>query len=239
MRAPYEIIGPPGGDLLLIADHASNHIPAAMDNLGLAAHRHDQHIAYDIGTAALTRALSHRLGARAVLAGFSRLVIDPNRPLAHETLIPHVSDNVVIPGNAQLSKAARASRIACYYTPYHQAIAREVERACQCGRPPRLISIHSFTPHMNGAARPWHAAVLWNRDGRLAEALARALEAEGDLVVGRNAPYSGRDLNHSMDRHAEAKGLPYATLEIRQDLLEKPSDIEAWSARLSALLAHL
>ena len=102
-----------------------------------------------------------------------------------------------------------------------------------------LVSIHSFTPVMNGQARPWHVGILYNQDDRLARAAIDWLSREPGLIVGDNEPYSGRLLNYTMDRHAEARGIPYLSIEIRQDLISTPEGVKEWSDRLSALLVDL
>lgn len=235
MSGVFEDIGKRGGGLLLVADHASNFIPPEMNGLGLSGEVLEQHIAYDIGTASLARALCERLNARAILAGFSRLIIDPNRTPDQEGLIPEVSDATPIPANIELGEGDRAHRIERFYTPYHAAIAQEIAAA---PRPLKILSLHSFTPRMNGFSRPWHAGVLFNKDDRLALRMARALEGHG-LVVGRNEPYPGSIFNHTMDHHAEAAGIPYVTLEIRQDLLGDEDGISHWCDIVSTVLPPL
>lgn len=236
MDQPFHIFGDENSHILLIADHACNHIPEKLDNLGLEAEWQDNHIAYDIGTKALCEALQKKLHSRAIAARFSRLIVDPNRPLDHETLIPQLSDNIFVPGNADLSEKDKAKRIATFHAPYHEAISNEVARIGANGQTPVLVSLHSFTPVMNGQTRPWHAAVLWNHYDKLAHLTADALEARGDLVVGRNVPYSGKILNYTMDRHAEAHDIPYVTLEIRQDLIENEASVNNWADILSDIL---
>ena len=56
--------------LVLACDHASNTIPASLNNLGLAPANLQGHIAWDIGAAAVTRRLSEILQAPAILARF-------------------------------------------------------------------------------------------------------------------------------------------------------------------------
>lgn len=236
MDQVYEKIGQLNSNVLIIADHASNYIPGHLENLGIEEQWLSHHIAYDIGTRALTTALCDALNARAIMAKFSRLLVDPNRPLDHESLIPQLSDNVFIPGNADLDERARAKRIAQFHAPYHEEIASEIARVQSQDQKPVLVSIHSFTPVMNGQTRPWHAAVLWNHYDKLAHLTADGLEARGDLVVGRNVPYSGKILNYTMDRHAEAHDIPYVTLEIRQDLIEDEAGVNAWVEILSDIL---
>ncbi|MCB1418329.1 MAG: N-formylglutamate amidohydrolase, partial [Notoacmeibacter sp.] len=65
--------------LVLVADHARRDLPDAYGSLGLPEWEFERHIAFDIGVEAVTRKLAARLGAPAVMAGFSRLLIDPNR----------------------------------------------------------------------------------------------------------------------------------------------------------------
>ncbi len=86
-------------------------------------------------------------------------------------------------------------------------------------------------------ARPWHCGILHDgaNDG-LARALLAGLAAEGDLVVGDNEPYAMNGTDYTVPRHAFAAGLPYAEIEVRQDLLGDDAGIAAWSARLARLL---
>lgn len=225
---------------VLIADHAGQAIPAALTGLGIARDELDRHIGWDIGIAGLTRALAGRLDTWAIEQVYSRLVIDCNRPLASPTLMPAVSDGTHIPANAGLTAAARQARIDAIHTPYHAAITAELDRRAAAGRPAVPLLLHSFTPAMNGAARPWHCGVLYNRDTRLAHRLLAALRAEGDLVVGDNQPYAvSDDSDYAANVHGEARGLPYVEIEIRQDLIADVAGQQAWAERLARLLPPL
>jgi predicted N-formylglutamate amidohydrolase len=225
-----------GSALVLVCDHASNLLPEGYGTLGLPPEAFGRHIAYDIGAAALTAALSERLGAEAILAGFSRLLIDPNRGAEDPTLIMALSDGALIPANHPLAPAERARRLTLYYEPYHAAITQALDLKLARGLMPRLISIHSFTPVWRGQPRPWQVGVLWNRDGRLARLLLEALRAEGDLVVGDNEPYSGELEGDCMDRHGSQRGLPHVLIEIRQDLIETDAGVAAWAERVARVL---
>lgn len=228
MTAPRAIAGT--APLLLIADHASNLVPPGID-LGIDPALLETHIAVDIGTAPLTEALAARLGAPALLATVSRLVIDGNRDPAAADVIPGASDGHVIPGNLALTAAERALRIDAIHTPYHAAIAAAIARA----RPAVIVSIHSFTPVLAtraGEARPWPIGILHNRDSRAAAVALDWLAGQG-LNVGDNQPYSGRDLNYTMNRHAEAAGIPYLGFEIRQDGLGDAAGVSFWANLLA------
>jgi predicted N-formylglutamate amidohydrolase len=185
----------------------------------------------------VTRRLAHGLDARAVLAGYSRLVIDCNRDLQDPSSIPTASDGVPVPGNRELSPAARAARIDCCFVPYHTAIAVRLDAMLAAGAVPALLSIHSFTPVMNGEARPWHVGVLWDDDPRIAVPLLAALSADPALVVGDNQPYSAREpAGYTMRHHALRRGIPHVALELRQDVVAAAAGAEAWATRLAAAL---
>lgn len=171
---------------VLICDHGSHDVPLALLGLGLDPAARTRHIAWDIGIAAVGRALSARLDAALVLPGFSRLVIDLNRDPEDPTAICVISDRTIVPGNRNLTPAARAARIAELFQPYHEAVARRIDAHLAQGRRPLLISLHSFTPVIAGwgherQERPWHIGVLFDRDERLARPLLAALRSRGDL----------------------------------------------------------
>ena len=232
-----EIIrGDPASGVLLLCDHATNAIPAELDGLGLPAQQLERHIAYDIGAAEMTRAMAEALGAPAILSNFSRLLIDPNRGRDDPTLVMRISDGALVPANARIDEAGIAERIARYYAPYDAAIDAAVEAAIAAGHPPAIVSLHSFTPFWKGVPRPWHAGVLWDREGRLAQALIAALQNESDLIVGDNEPYRGGLPGDTIDRHATRRGLLDALIEIRQDLIGEPHAARAWGRRLARLL---
>ena len=139
-----------------------------------------------------------------ILATYSRLVIDPNRQTEDPTSIPEISDETTIPANAAISAEARASRIAALHVPYHAVVDDVVSRLRRDGRVPMVVSVHTCTPVFKGFERPWQIGVLWNRDPRIAAPLIKALAARGDLCVGDNQPYSGRDAQgYTVKHHAE------------------------------------
>ncbi|WP_010546160.1 N-formylglutamate amidohydrolase [Sphingomonas elodea] len=223
-----------GGDpaVLLLCDHASNAVPAGID-LGIDPALLDLHIAIDIGAAAVTRALAARLDAPAILATVSRLVIDLHREPDHVGLIPATSDGHPIPGNVGVERGARIAR---FHAPYHRCVRNQVRRQ----RPALILSIHSFTPQLEdgGTPRPWEVGILYNRDTRAARPAVDWFRAEG-LATGDNEPYSGRLLNATLNRHAEAQGIPSIAIEIRNDLIRDAAGVERWVGHLHDLTLFL
>ena len=239
--AVFTVHNPHGASpFLLLADHAGQRVPQALQDLGLPQAELDRHIGWDIGIAGTTRALAQRLDAWAIEQTYSRLLIDCNRPLVSPTLIPEVSDGTVVPGNLGLDPQLRQQRIDAIHAPYHQRIDTELDRRRDAGVPTLLVMMHSFTPAMNGTQRPWHVGVLYHQDTRFAHALLQALREEGDLEVGDNQPYSvNSSSDYAVPVHGEGRGLVHVELEIRQDLIADAAGQQAWAERLERIFRGL
>lgn len=222
--------------LLFVCDHASNRLPESYGTLGLDPKLLDTHIAYDIGAGRLARGLADQFGATAILARWSRLLIDLNRGADDPTLVMKLSYGSTIAGNEHADAGEVARRIAAYHEPYHAAVARELDQFRALGLVPSLVSIHSFTPAWNGRRRPWEIGVLWDRDARLAKPLMAALSAAG-FAVGDNEPYSGELENDCLYRHGTMNGLPHVLIEIRQDMIGTEAETNALASRLAPALA--
>lgn len=219
----YRQIGTPARrGIVCVCDHASNRVPEDID-LGVAPELLNEHIAVDIGTEAVIEMLWAQHGIPAHLATISRLVCDLHREEDHPGLVPAVSDGHAIAGNTNASHFERLHR---FHKPYHSALGDWLDRA----DPALIISLHSFTPHLatSNEARPWQVALLYNTDDRAAR-LAIPMFVEAGFEVGDNQPYSGRDLNYTMNRHAEAHGRPYLAIEVRQDQIADRQGQQFWA----------
>ena len=232
--AAFEIVNADGaGSAVLVCDHATNRLPRRLGTLGLSAANRADHIAWDLGAADVARRLSDLLDAPLVLSGYSRLVIDCNRPLDSPESIPAQTDGTMVPGNGMLTAEERALRIEALFKPYHQAIGAMLDR--RAGRPCLLLSIHSFTAVLAGQRRPWSIGIAHGRDRRFAALILEAMNRDTDLVVGDNQPYAVDDASdYTIPVHGENRGLPHVLVEIRQDGLATPMDACAWAARLAA-----
>jgi predicted N-formylglutamate amidohydrolase len=223
---------------VLVCDHASNRIPARLGDLGLAAARLNDHIGWDPGAAEVARRLSDQLDAPLVLSGYSRLVIDCNRPLSHSDSIAEQSAGVLVPGNLGLPPEQRRLRAQALFQTYHDAIARLLD--ARAGRPSVLLSIHSFTPVLNGPPRPWHIGVSSGRDRRLAELMLGVLRRNEGLIVGDNEPYPIEEgIDYTIPLHGGDRGIPSVMIEIRQDGVRTTADAERWAATLAELYRQI
>jgi len=232
-----EIVAAGSRPVILLCDHAGYVVPDDVGELGISRVNLMRHIGWDIGAAAVTRALATRLEATALFNHVSRLVIDVNRRPRTVTSIPPISDGCVIPNNQHLSEAAVDRRIRDYFLPYHKAVARRIAAFRRQGQVPVLIAIHSFTPHLNGEDRPWHVGVLWRGDRRLAGPVLDRLHAEPDLVIGDNQPYSGqREFGFTVTFHAQRTRLPHIMFELRQDEIAEPAGVARYARLLGDCL---
>ncbi len=230
------VLGTPvAGGILAVCDHASNHVPDEID-LGIDDALLTQHIAYDIGVEGVARFLVTLSGCAAFLATHSRLVVDLNRYPQDASAVPVSSDGIDIKGN-HLSAAQRKARLDRYFHPYHDRLNELLRAHC----PALILSIHSFTPRLDTdplAERPWEIGVLYNEHEAAAMLAIEHLEGEG-MIVGDQLPYSGKLLNATMNRHAEAHDIPYVGVEIRQDLIGDAVGQERFAATLAEMAQYV
>jgi predicted N-formylglutamate amidohydrolase len=219
--SPYYVVNPLAEKpVLLVCDHASCRFPQALGDMGLDPFARRCHLAIDIGAGKLTEMVAKSLGVTAVIAQYSRLVVDCNRQLMDPGAFLEYGDGILVPGNRNLSQADKDARAESIYWPYHKAIDSQVDRLRSIGPKPAFISIHSFTPVLNGISRDIQMGVLWDKDARLSDIFIEELRSAG-FLTGDNEPYSGRaPQDFTIDHHAEETGLPHVGIEVRQDLID-------------------
>lgn len=224
---------------VLLGEHASNFIPARYGKLGLPDSELQRHIAWDIGIAEISRRLSKQLDAPLFLSGYSRLLIDCNRPVEVPSSIPEISESTVIPGNQGLDAEERQRRADRFYWPFQHRVAHHLDRRQAAGKPTIVFGVHSFTPVFKGFERPWHAGVLFRRSRAFGNALVEALRGPG-LVVEANQPYQiTQSGDYTVPVHGEARGLTVVLIEIRQDLIMDAAGQAEWAERLALALRGL
>jgi predicted N-formylglutamate amidohydrolase len=234
---PVRVVNAQGASpCVLLCEHASRFIPEHYKGLGLDAADLSRHIAWDIGAAEVAEALSRALDAPLVLAGYSRLLIDLNRPVDSATSIPEVSETTIIHGNVNLTEDERARRIALYFDPYQAAVRQLLDARHAAGKATTIVGVHSFTPVFKGVARPWHAGILYRKSKGFGHALAEALGGPAQAIA-ENEPYQIEDdSDYTVPIHGEARGLDAVLVEIRQDLIGQPQGAAQWAARLATAL---
>lgn len=226
-------------DYLLICEHAGRRIPASLGTLGLSEEDRMRHIAWDIGARSVAIALSETLDAPLYMQRYSRLVCDCNRHPEAADFTPDKSEATLIPANLGLSQTERKSRTDAIFWPFHDAVRAALDLRERKTLTTRLVTIHSFTPVYLGQSRPWEIGVLYNRDRKLAPAVAEWLKANTDLCVGVNQPYAVSDeSDYAIPVHGERRGLPCVEFEIRNDLIGSDEEARNWAMLIQrALLA--
>lgn len=223
--------------ILLICEHASNHLPARYRTLGLGPDELESHIAWDPGALGVAQELSRLLDAPLIHATVSRLVLDLNREPSAPDSIWTLSERTPIPGNIDLGEEERAYRVHEVYDAFHNAVDDFANARMKAGEIGAVVSIHSFTPVYRDVPRPWQIGLIFNRDERYARSVEVGLRQDPALVVGMNEPYSPADrVFHTLERHAEKRGLPPLMIEIRNDLIRTQDGQASWANRLAPLL---
>lgn len=235
---PYTIEGENRtSQIVIICDHAANTVPNFVNDgdLGISKTDMARHIAYDVGALGLSQRLAKHLNAPLIHSNFSRLVIDPNRGEDDPTLVMQLYDGTIIPANRNITEEATELRMERCYRPYHSAL----EALLSQRENPIILSIHTFTKQLNGyGSRPWQVGVLYAEDERMAKPLIKLLEAQPDLCVGDNQPYSGNLKGDTMEYHALQRGRIHALIEIRNDLIEAEAAQYEWADRLAPIFAE-
>ena len=238
--SPFYVVNPLSKiPIMLVCDHASCRFPRALGDMGLDPFARRCHLAIDIGAGKLTETIAKSLGITAVIAQYSRLVVDCNRQLMDPGAFLEYGDGILVPGNRNLTQADKDARADAIYWPYHHAIDAQISRLRAIGPSPAFISIHSFTPVLNGVARDVQMGVLWDKDARLSDIFIEKFRAAG-FLTGDNEPYSGRaPQDFTIDHHAEEIGLPHVGIEVRQDLIDDIAGVDEIAPVLHAIIASI
>ncbi len=235
---PVEIVNENSdASVLLLCEHAGQHIPRSLDRLGVTQATIDSHRGWDIGALAVAREVAAQLGAPLIIQRYSRLVIDSNRPPDSPSAVPALVDGTAIPGNAAITTAAQRQRARAIFEPLNQTITRMMD-----SRKPRgCFSIHSFSPVLGGVSRPWHAGFLSRRDTETANALMRSIAAQKPgLTLAVNEPYQVDDeTDWFIPRHAEPAGAAHSLIEIRNDLITSSEGVTLWAGLLAQAITSV
>jgi predicted N-formylglutamate amidohydrolase len=178
-----------GWSLLLSCEHGGNQVPESWRSIFQGHEEQLQsHRGYDIGIAGFARWLAGQLHAPLHLAEVTRLLVELNRSPGHPALFSEFSRG--------LGMRARKDLLQGYYYPYRDAVSRHVaelldkrDRVCH-------VSLHSFTPELNGEVRNADVGLLYDPQRSLERRFCLNWQAilartPGRWKVRRNYPYRG------------------------------------------------
>lgn len=226
--AATRIDGDFDGRVVLTCEHAGTELPPPWSWPEADKRLLGTHWACDIGAGAFTRRLAKALDAPAVLSNFTRLLVDPNRPLDAETLFRAEADGEPVWLNVDLDDADRRRRIEGFYRPYHAASSEMVRKS----KAEIVFGVHTFTGNYEGNQRDLQIGILFDREEDLGHSLVAHL-ADAGFVAAPNEPYSGKDgLAYAPVLHAEEHGRRAVEIEVRQDLVV----VDAFADKLATAL---
>lgn len=215
-----------GGNLPLVlsCEHAWRWLPPEYGTLGLPAEVLGTcPDVYDLGAAEIFAALSAALGCDGIESRLCRLLIDLNRYLEQDTLIPRRCGDVDIPGNADLPAQERRRRIERYYLPYQRGLLELLQEAeARHGRA-FLVSVHTMAAEHFGQRREMDFALICNRGCPVAGIVAARLQDAG-WNVRLNDPFRPvRDVLRVPGGHAAERFNARAVLlEVNDRLRDDP-----------------
>ena len=225
--------------VLLVCEHASLKVPAALGTLGLSAEARTAHIAWDPGALAIARRLSGLFDATLVFQNFSRLVYDCNRPPESPDAMPVTSEVYDIPGNREIDAIERQARIDEIYRPWQRTLTETIAARKAAGRETVIVTIHTFTPIYKGAPRSVEIGILHDRDARLADSVLARAGRQHNYRVERNKPYGPEDgVTHTLVEHGLANGLLNVMIEVRNDLVKEDAGQEVVAGFLAELIGE-
>ena len=214
---------PPEASVLVVCEHASNHIPDIYGGLGLSEELQASHIAWDPGALPVAEKIARQLAAPLVAGTVSRLVYDCNRPPEAASAVPAQSEIYRVPGNENLTPAARHERVASVYEPFQVALKQEITRRGAALN--LMVTIHSFNPTYRGHHREVEIGLLHGVDAVFANKMLQLTPPDCPYVVRLNEPYSAADgVAHTLDVQGAANGLLSVMIEVRNDLLTSAAE---------------
>ncbi len=222
--------------LVISCEHASNAIPARWQQHFTDAAALDSHRGWDPGALTLAQKLKRRTGAPLVAAGTSRLLVDLNRSLHNPGVFSEWSK--------PLPADERRLIVTQIYQPFRDALNAEIEQAIAAHGRVLHLSIHSFTPALNGITRNCDFAVLYDPSRGAERKLALDWQARwramGDeFPMRRNYPYRGvadGSATALRKRFSESEYLGFE-LELNQGLLQEAARWQLLQKRVCELAA--
>ncbi|MBU0682546.1 MAG: N-formylglutamate amidohydrolase [Proteobacteria bacterium] len=176
--------------LILSCEHATHHVPdqyrpllaESLDTL-------DTHKGYDPGAYDFASLLAARLSVPLFAGKVSRLLVDLNRSLTNHRSPPISSRN-------DFPVVLKEELLAHYYHPYRRQVEEAITRCLRQEKTVLHLSIHSFTPVLDGARRTADVGYLYDpsraREKEICgEWLFRLKSKEGQWRLRRNYPYRG------------------------------------------------
>ncbi len=175
--------------ILITCEHGGNRIPRPYAGLFSGKKKLlESHQGYDLGALDLAKALSRTIGSPLYYTETSRLLVDCNRSPGGRGLFSEIT--------RRLDERERRKILSRYYEPYREKVRRAIEAVIVAGNAAVHLSIHSFTPVLDGKIRDCDIGLLYDPARALEKEFCRRLsflikkEMPG-IRIGMNRPYRG------------------------------------------------
>lgn len=199
--------------VILTCEHATPRVPPELRTIYRGCRDLlNSHRGFDKGAWWVAERLAQRIRSPLYGAKVSRLVIDHNRSLNHPSLHGSAVN--------QLSLDQRQHLIEQYYLPFRNQVRTAIEHTIATRESPVLhLSIHSFTPVLDGRCRTAEIGLLYDPKRLLeADLCARWRQVLASNKFGwrvrRNYPYAGWTDGHTTALRRQFSGRVYAGVEI-------------------------
>jgi predicted N-formylglutamate amidohydrolase len=174
--------------LLISCEHAGNEVPDSYSTLFSGANEVlESHRGWDPGALEVAQFLVDQLQVQSFLMPVTRLLIEMNRSLNNPQLFSEFSN--------RLTDVEKTNLIDQYYFPYRNSIEGAITKT---NHVVIHLSIHSFTPVLNGEVRNVDLGLLFDPDRKseleFCSILRSKLEKElPEQRIEFNEPYKGTD----------------------------------------------
>jgi predicted N-formylglutamate amidohydrolase len=175
--------------ILVTCEHAANRIPKRYQHLFESAEDLlKTHRGYDIGALALAQRLSKVLEAPLFTGKYSRLLADLNRHPGHWNVFSRFTD--------ALDAAEQQRILKTYHEPYRAGVRNHVQQEIKNTHSVLHLSIHSFTPELDGVIRTADIGFLYDPKRKSEKQITACLikQFKNNLNIlryRRNYPYLG------------------------------------------------
>ena len=205
-------MSPDTAGIIVTCEHAGNTAPKRYQHL-FKDHddRLNSHRGYDMGALSLARKISRTLNAPLFYTKYTRLLIEANRS-------PY-SRNLFSPITRELPGSDREHIIQRFYRPYRSRVEQALQRMTT-KRPMVHLSIHTFTPILDGKVRQADIGILYDPGRSMEKEISRQLFTAFqrtnplELTVRRNYPYKGVADSFTTSLRKRYADNQYAGLEI-------------------------
>ncbi|MDR8391660.1 N-formylglutamate amidohydrolase [Aliifodinibius sp. S!AR15-10] len=212
--------------IIITCEHAGNSVPAPYrklfdNNPGIL----NTHRGYDIGAFGLAKKCAQRLNVTPFVHHITRLLVDLNRsPNSNELFSEYTRS---------LDEETKESVLNTYYQPHRTRVEQKIGDLIAEGERVLHLSVHTFTPELNGAIREADIGLLFDperpEEKRFCEAWKSLLKKKTDLNILFNTPYPGVMDGFTTYLRTKYKVTEYVGLEIEvNQKFPQSNDIGDW-----------